>query len=175
MALRRIATLFLALSAWSGILMQPVLGIEKAAETSMQSVDVALSNGGILAGQIVDPSGKPREHDQVAVFYGGQMVAKTMTDQDGKFSIAGLRGGIHEVATKGGCQCIRCWTSTSAPPHAVPSILVHDDGLTVCGQEGEINPRRIKLLTLAALGLSVTALSLSVILPFVLQDDEEAS
>jgi hypothetical protein len=175
MALRRLSTILLALCAWSGIQMQPVLGVEMVHEDQSQCIDVCLATGGMLTGQIVDPRGVPRAHDQVAVFYGDQAVAKTSTDADGRFSIAGIRGGRHDVATKGGCQSIRCWTPTSAPPHAISSVLVQDNGLTVCGQEGEINPQRIKLLTLTALGLSVTALSLSILLPIVLDDDENAS
>lgn len=175
MAFRRFPAFFLATIAWTGVLLRPVIAVEGSVQSYSTCIDCALGSGGMLEGQVVDPQGAPRAHDQVVIFHGEQAIAKTLTDADGRFRVAGVRGGIHEVATKGGSEIVRCWSADSAPPQAVPAVLLHDQGLTACGQMDEINPRRIKILTLTALGLSVTALTLSVILPLVLQDDEDAS
>ena len=175
MASRRALALSLAFLAWSGISLPLNSCQAELPSTDVSYVDCALGDQGALTGQVVDPKGMPRAGDFIALFQGDEMLMKSKTDAQGRFSLPVPHGGIYDVATQGGCQTVRCWNRTAAPPHAIPAILVRDDGHTICGQDGEINPHRLKILTIAAVAISITALTLSVILPLVLQDDPDAS
>ncbi len=100
-------------------------------------LDVALTSGGTLSGQVVDAQGKLIEGAVVAVRFQNRVVAKTTTDAEGRYAVRGLRGGIHQIETTQGRVAARFWTPETAPPAARPSALIVSDTNVIRAQCGE--------------------------------------
>lgn len=92
--------------------------------------DVALQQGGVLQGQVVDSQGAPQADSTVQVTHMGTTVAAVKTDAQGRFSVSGLRGGVHAIETVEGAGAYRLWAPNTAPPVANNSVLFVNDGLT---------------------------------------------
>jgi hypothetical protein len=60
-----------------------------------QVLDVALQDGGVLEGQIVNAQGVVQSEVEVTLHRDGRLVARTQTDQQGAFQVAGLSGGTY--------------------------------------------------------------------------------
>jgi hypothetical protein len=97
-------------------------------------LDVALSQGGVMRGQIVDGQGQPVANAPVALHHGGKEVASTSSDQEGNFAFSGLRGGQHVVVSGEYGGLCRVWTPETAPPSASSSMLLVHGNQTVRGQ-----------------------------------------
>lgn len=104
--------------------------------TSAPIVDIALYDGGVLAGRLVDTQGTPQANHEVVVRFAGQVVGKGMTDGQGHFVVRNLRGGVHEVEAGGVSEVYRLWAPRTAPPAAKRSALVVKSGTVVRGQSG---------------------------------------
>ena len=98
--------------------------------------DVALARGGLLQGQIVDAKGAPMKAAQVSIWHENQQVAKTVSDNNGQFRVAGLRGGVHLVVAGQNSSAYRLWTSDAAPPNASTGTVVMPGETVVRGQNG---------------------------------------
>jgi hypothetical protein len=88
-------------------------------------VDIALADGGVLHGQLVDMQAGNAANAPVVVRTKSQEVARTVTASDGRFSVTGLRGGVYQVAAGQGQGVYRLWTAKAAPPSAQKSALVY--------------------------------------------------
>ena len=86
--------------------------------------DVALRDGGVLHGQLLDPQGRPVANAPVRLMNGEQELAETRTDAQGAFAFRGLRGGVYQVAGAGGAGIYRLWAPGTAPPSARPGVLL---------------------------------------------------
>ncbi len=89
-------------------------------ETTRQVVqapaDVALAEGGIVSGQVVDTAGQPQAGVPVILHTANKDVAKVHTDEQGNFRVASLQGGVYRVSTKGNEGVYRFWSPRTAPP-----------------------------------------------------------
>jgi hypothetical protein len=83
--------------------------------------DVALNSLGALAGEVFDSQGNPVPEEEVCVRVGQSVVARGMTNQQGKFEIPLQRGGLYLVSTKEDSVLVRAWKSTP-PSHAARLI-----------------------------------------------------
>jgi hypothetical protein len=143
----------------------------QAAETQIiraqgKVVDIALHQGGLLVGQVVDASGKSQEGQQVAVIRGNEVVAKGVTAKDGQFQIAGLQGGTYQVQSNIGSTSCRFWAPQTAPPSAAKGLLMVNSEELARGQgEGVLcflsNPWVLGALVAAAIAI-----------PLALDDDD---
>lgn len=97
-------------------------------------IDVALLDGGLLVGQVVDAQGTVLKKTPVSVYRQGQEVAKTRTDDRGYFAVRGLGGGIYQVTAAEGHGIYRLWAPGHAPPAARKGVLVVAGRDTVRGQ-----------------------------------------
>jgi hypothetical protein len=88
-------------------------------------VDIAMADGGVLHGQLVDLQSGKVAKVPVSVRAQNQEVARTMTTNDGRFAVKGLRGGVYQVAAGQGQGVYRLWTANAAPPSAQKSALVY--------------------------------------------------
>jgi hypothetical protein len=114
------------------ILPQAVMAAPAAA--NRQITDVALANGGMLSGQVVDQQGLGKAGVQVVVLQQGRQPAYGRTDHAGNFQVAGLSGGTAQVVTEGGQGVYRLWTANAAPPVAKPRAMLIANGQVVRGQ-----------------------------------------
>ncbi len=71
--------------------------------------DVALAAGGVLRGQLVDVQGLPLPNQAVVVRQQERILASARSDQDGRFSISGLPGGVYQLAAADAAAIYRFW------------------------------------------------------------------
>ncbi|MEM6799525.1 MAG: carboxypeptidase-like regulatory domain-containing protein [Planctomycetota bacterium] len=116
-----------------GMLMpQSVLAAPAVPAASQQ--DIALRDGGLLVGQIVDAQGKAVAGSDVAVLLGKNEVVRTKTDKNGVFAAKGLRGGEYRVQAAGVQVAYRMWAPQTAPPAASNGALIVAGGEVISGQ-----------------------------------------
>jgi hypothetical protein len=92
-------------------------------------VDVAMSDGGVLHGQLIDLRGADAAGVPVSVKAQNKEVVRTLTAKDGHFAVPGLRGGVYQVAAAQGQGVYRLWTAKAAPPSAQKNAIVFTQGL----------------------------------------------
>ena len=95
--------------------------------------DVALEEGGVLHGQVITAQGAVQPKTEVALLQNGKLVAKLLTDEQGRFATQGLRAGLYVVATPGAQGVVRAWAPRTAPPSAVRGLLLVPSGEVVNG------------------------------------------
>jgi hypothetical protein len=98
--------------------------------------DVALADGGVLAGQVVDAQGAAVANSPVAVSMHGREVVRVATNADGAFSAAGLKGGVYEVSAAGSSSVFRLWAPETSPPAARNGVMLVSGSDVVRGQYG---------------------------------------
>jgi len=88
-------------------------------------VDIALADGGVLHGQVVDLQGSGTAGVPVSVRTQDREVTSATTTDQGRFSVQGLRGGVYQVATGQGQGVYRLWSAGTAPPSAQKDAIVY--------------------------------------------------
>lgn len=110
-----------------------------AEPTQGRILDVELGERGVLATRVVDLQGNPVQGAEVTVMFGEKPVATTVSDDSGLAVVAGLRPGMHTIATSMGASTCRFWNKDTAPPSAVAVPAVVSDAELVRGQFGAFN------------------------------------
>lgn len=96
--------------------------------------DVELSATGSLHGRVLTPSGQPVSGATVQLRHAGKAVAVASTTEDGRFTVAGVRGGSHAVTVGSLNTPVRLWASGTAPRAATRVITVSADETIVRAQ-----------------------------------------
>ncbi|NLY02385.1 MAG: carboxypeptidase regulatory-like domain-containing protein [Rhodopirellula sp.] len=104
----------------------PQCVVAAAGGPSPTVVDVRLSEGGILVGQVVDTAGGPQNAVPVVLRSGQQDLGAAKTDANGYFAFSGIRGGIYHLQASQGRGTFRVWAPGTAPPSAQQGALVVD-------------------------------------------------
>ncbi len=152
---------------------QPVVPRSAAAAVAPQ--DVALAEGGVLTGQVVDTAGKPQAMAPVSLSTGGKEIARATTDAKGQFRVASLKGGVYQVATNGNQGVYRFWAPRTAPPTSLNGLNMVSGNQVVRGQMGG-GP-------LASAGqwiaehpiITAGAIATAIAVPLALDDDDDPS
>ncbi len=98
------------------------------------AIDVALANGGTVSGHILDDNQQGVANTPVSIRQGKEEVARAMTDNDGRFEIRNLRGGVYLVTSNNGYGLFRFWAPKSAPPAARDQVLLRSQAVVVRAQ-----------------------------------------
>jgi hypothetical protein len=98
--------------------------------------DVALGDGGVLVGQVVDAQGVASPMAKVTLADHHQEIAQVRTDEQGKFSVPGLRGGVYQISSQGQDSMYRLWAANTAPPVAQQGVILVVGNDVVRGQYG---------------------------------------
>ena len=107
----------------------------QAGEISTPTVtDVALSNSGSLSGAVVNNAGKPLVNSPIQIMHKKAVVARAKTDAAGRYSVQGLRSGLHVVRTVNSQRACRFWTASTAPPAAKRGLVLTSSSIIVRGQ-----------------------------------------
>ena len=137
MKINQFKMLAVALSC-TGMLLSPMATaapLPVVAQTVAQAPrDVTLHQGGVLIGQMLDAQGAAISGATVTVKTSGKEVARVVTNQTGKFQVAGLKGGVHQVATAGQQDVYRLWAPQTAPPAAQHGLMLVSGTDIVRGQ-----------------------------------------
>ena len=98
--------------------------------------DVALDAGGTLHGRVVDVQGNPLGGTAVAIRHLDRELARTISDESGRFRLTGLRGGVYGIVAGQSGTVFRLWIPNTAPPSAQPAALVVVGGEQTLAQGG---------------------------------------
>jgi len=92
-------------------------------------VDVVLGQGGVFCGQVQSGTAAPGEEVELALIQVDREMARTTSDEQGRFRFEGIRSGAYTVAARGTLIEVRLWADGTAPPAARKALLVvaHDD------------------------------------------------
>jgi hypothetical protein len=96
--------------------------------------DVALAEGGVLNGQVLDAQGQPMPQTNVVLQQNERLVASAVTDTQGRFTVGGLNGGLFLIAAGSATVAYRLWAPHTAPPAARSGALVVSGEQVVRGQ-----------------------------------------
>jgi hypothetical protein len=146
-------------------------GQATGANATVAVQDVALQAGGVLQGQVLDVQGRPVAAAAVTVMQQGQVVRQAQSDASGRFSVAGLKGGLYQIATAQGGAVYRAWTAEAAPPAATNGVLIVNGDSVVRGGMNHSGPLGF-LANPWVLGAIVAA---AIAIPLALHDDDDAS
>jgi hypothetical protein len=113
---------------------QGLLAAGVAGPRAPAMIDVALTDGGVLVGQVVDPQGAALRKAPVSLFQRDREIARTLTDHQGYFAVRGLRGGVYQIAAAQGHGIFRVWTPGTAPPSCQQGALLIAGDPTFRGQ-----------------------------------------
>lgn len=130
---RTVRGVMVALAAIGFLFPQPLLAANPSPATPV--VDVALREGGLLVGQVVDEQGVGLGNVPVSLRSQDRELAAGKTNPDGTFGFRGLRGGVYQIVADQGHGVYRVWTVGTAPPAAQEGALVVNGNPVVRGQE----------------------------------------
>ncbi len=158
-----------------GMLLSPMAmaAAPLAAPSPRAPSDVALGDGGILVGHVVDAQGVAVAMATVTLADHKQEIAQVRADQEGKFSVPGLRGGVYRISSRGQDAMYRLWAPNTAPPVAQQGVILVVGNDVIRGQYGN-SPGPFAsmaqwvadhpLITAAAIGAAIA-------IPIALDDD----
>jgi hypothetical protein len=119
----------------TSLLSSQVLLSAAQVSASAQAVDVALSATGTLSGAVVDTRGHARGKTAVEVRRGRRLVARALTDANGRYAVSNLPGGLYQVRVDGTETLVRAWAAGTAPRSAAKKLPVIADAPIVRGQD----------------------------------------
>ncbi|MFO0426263.1 MAG: carboxypeptidase-like regulatory domain-containing protein [Planctomyces sp.] len=122
-----------SIAACFGILLSSQMNAANAAGKSVIR-DVELSEDGVLHGHVFSSEGAAVPEKKVAVNFRGKAVARAVTSEDGRFAVAGVRGGAHDIAVGDQVFSVRVWKNGTAPKSASPALVLTDKSGIVRGQ-----------------------------------------
>lgn len=102
--------------------------------SSARAVDVSLSANGTLTGAVIDSKGQSRAKTTIEVVRGRRVIARTFTDDNGRYAVANLPGGLYQVRVDGTETLIRAWAIGTAPRTSGSQLQVVADPPIVRGQ-----------------------------------------
>lgn len=129
---RRLA--FVVWLAIAGTCLPPIAAAAPPRSPLPPVADVTLRDGGVLLGQVIRPEGAPLPNLPVSLVRSGKELAPSTTNTTGYFAFSGLTMGTYEVVTPAGIGVCRVWTAETAPPGALPGIVIVNTQATVRGQ-----------------------------------------
>lgn len=98
------------------------------------AIDVAMAKDGTISGRVLDDKQNGVAKTEVSIRQGKLEVSKTVTDADGRFEIANVKGGVYVVAANSGYGLFRFWTAKSAPPKSHEQVLLMSNSIVVRAQ-----------------------------------------
>jgi hypothetical protein len=147
----------------------PRCALQAAEKPAAKAVaDVALSAEGDLAGVVTSNGKAPVDGALVTLSKQGQVVAKTTTNEQGEFSLVGVKGGVYELKAGPSTKLVRVWNEKSAPPSAADhaTMVVNP---TVRAQGGPVvddpyyEMGGVDFLSIATLATSAGALAVGIV------------
>ena len=170
MMLRRLQSAA-ATAACLCMLAAPALAAPPAPQR-LAPTDVALRDGGVLVGQLVDGQGAPLPAAMISIQSQGRPVAEAKTNDQGEFAVNGLKGGVYEIAAPGHQGAYRVWAPRTAPPAASNGVLLVSDADVVRGANpfSAVGGWMVKHPLMTA-GIVAAAIAI----PIALDDDDPSS
>jgi hypothetical protein len=161
MKTRRIVNgVMVSLAAIGFLLPQPLVAGSPAPKSAV--VDVALRDGGVLIGQVVNEQGAAQANVPVSLRYQDRDLAAAKTTKEGYFAFKGVRGGVYQLVAAKGHGVYRVWSPGTAPPAAQEGAMVVSDDTVVRGQQSCGGFRSFICNPLVIAGIVATAIAVPV-------------
>jgi hypothetical protein len=103
---------------------------QRQIDAALSIDDVALGRNNSFHGTVMDSNGTPVTGSQVVITQQGNEVARTMSNEQGRFSFQHLHGGLHMVHADDGASLYRFWAEGTAPPAAKPHVTLVNETVT---------------------------------------------
>jgi hypothetical protein len=136
------------------------------------AIDVALRDGGVLVGQVVNADGVGQPGAPVSIRYEDKVLVSAKAGPQGYFAFKGLHGGVYQLTTTDGHGVYRVWSPGSAPPAAQPVAALIEGDYVVRGQAeggtGDSHPVMTFLQSPAGVVVVAGAVATAVSLPIAL-------
>ena len=130
---------------------------QPAALRAPKTVDLELKPGGVVRGQVLQPTGQPAQTGVIRAFRGDQLLGSAKVDRNGRFQLQGLPPGACQLQLLTATQPMRLWAPGTAPPKSPQELLLVNGQPTERGQQeiGRIlaNPLFIGLAVAAAVAI----------------------
>jgi hypothetical protein len=140
------------------------------APTQSGVIDVALMDGDVLVGQLVNVQGSALASAPVTLQYQNKVVATPKTDKNGYFALKNVKPGVYKIGTKKGQMVYRLWSPNTAPPTAQKGALVVDGDQVARAQHVK------KLTTMLANPWVVTAIvATAVAVPVAIHNSKDST
>jgi hypothetical protein len=155
-----------------GMLLSPTA---MAAAPPVAPSDVALHEGGVLVGQVVDAQGMAQAMATVTLADHEREIAQVRADQQGKFSVPGLQGGVVRITSRGQEGFYRVWAPNTAPPVAQQGVTLVVGQDVVRGQYGAAQGPFTSMAQWIADHPIITAgvIGAAIAIPIALDDDDD--
>ncbi|MGO8748537.1 MAG: carboxypeptidase-like regulatory domain-containing protein [Thermoguttaceae bacterium] len=127
--------------------------------TAPIAIDVALRDGGVLVGRVVNADGVGQPGAPVSIRYEDKVLASAKAGPEGYFAFKGLHGGVYQITTTDGHGIYRVWSPGSAPPAAQPVAALIEGDYVVRGQAegGPCDPHPVMNFLQSPVGVAVVA------------------
>lgn len=116
---------------------QPATQSQPTAVRAQKVADVALHQGGVFVGQVVNRQGAPKAGAKVVMSRQSKVVAVAQTDKQGRFIVRGVRAGVYQVQADQTAAVYRLWAERTAPPAANQAALLVTDSGVALGQDDD--------------------------------------
>ncbi len=146
--------------AWLAAFGMRLPQVALAVEPTPPVEDIALAEGGVLHGKVVDLQGSGVGGVPLSVKSQNREVVRTTTNTDGSFTVNGLNDGVYQLAASDGQGVYRLWSAKKAPPVARNGAIVYTQG--GCGGGGGLKMLLANPIVIA--GLVATAIAVPVAL-----------
>lgn len=97
-------------------------GSDRQIPVSLELEHVALHDGGVLQGALVDTNGRPLEGQTVLLAKAGTVVVTAETNAEGRYAIKGVEDGVYQVVSAGKAANYRVYTA-NAPAGAKQGVI----------------------------------------------------
>lgn len=170
----RIATVIVILAVATGLFSSRVATAASPAGDTAQTglvQDVALQEGGVFNGSLVDGKGSPISAANLTLLRDNNPLSVAKTDQQGKFAFKGLQGGIYQLTAPNTFRVYRLWAEGTSPKNA--SQVAH----VVAGQDvarGQTTAGRVKKIITSPLGITAIVAT-AIAVPVALHNSDRGS
>lgn len=135
---------------------QPTIKISRPGTAA----DVALSANGEFAGRVFDHNGHALEGAEVVVRQGDKVIAKSVTDDRGLFTVAGVKAGAYQVSAGNTEGLFQAWKQSAAPESAKGHALLVTGENGARGQFGAVDPTLLLLTAAVIASVIISAITL---------------
>ena len=151
---------------------QPAITSLPTPAASVRPVDISLDAGNILHGAVVDNAGQPAAFASVLLLRQQQLVAIGQADEQGRFAISNVRGGLYQIASGDQMSLLRCWTDGTAPPTAKSQTLLQVSDV----QRAQISPATCSLMNPWIIaGVTIAAIAIPIAIHANRDDRDDGS
>lgn len=133
--------------------------IQSKRQVNKLAADVVLQQGQ-FTGRVVDHQGHPLAGRKVTVFEGQKVIAESVTNERGIFSIKDLKPGQYVASSGNTAGVFRVWSESSAPPSAKGHALLVMGENGGRGQFGAIDPALVLLTAATIAAVVISAITL---------------